>query len=173
MFPIAQKDIAATISQSSPDGESSQKTNSPATWSQMQITQLPREAISHIFDCLGCDDIAQVRNTCKLFREVVHQDHAETFFFSRLPERFRKVYQQSRSWQKRMILNNQHPFSTRLPTKEERCLNAEQHAALLCSHTLRKMMTTPRYLPEKLYSSACATNGLRMDCTMNQQFPLN
>ena len=63
MLPIAQKNIAATISQPPPEGESSQEADDPAIWSQRQITQLSRQVLSHIFGCLGCDDIVQVHDT--------------------------------------------------------------------------------------------------------------
>ena len=166
MFPTTQKNNAATISQSSPEGESSQS-NVPAIWSQMQITQLPECMLSQIFNWLECDHIVQVHDTCKTFRNVVRAQNPDALFYARLPQRFRALYQQSRSWQKRMIRNGQHPFATELPHKEKKFFNSDRHAAFLCFHTLRKMTTSSRYLPVEVFTNAYSTNQLRMDCTLN------
>lgn len=166
MLPTTQKNNAATISQTSPEGESSQ-TNVPAIWSQMQITQLPEGMLSQIFNWLECDDIVQMHDTCKTFRNVVRAQNPDALFYARLPRQFRAFYQQSRSWQKRMVRNGQHPFATELPPKEKKCFNSDRHAALLCFHTLREMMTSSRYLPVEVFSNACGTVELRINCTLN------
>ena len=171
MFPTTQKNNAATISQPSPEGESSQS-NVPAIWSQMQITQLPECMLSQIFNWLECDHIVQVHDTCKTFRNVVRAQNPDALFYARLPQRFRALYQQSRSWQKRMVRNGQHPFATELPHKEKKFFNSDRHAAFLCFHTLRKMTTSYRYLPVEVFTNAVRTNELRMDCTLNSNHVL-
>ena len=167
MLSIEQKDSPVTIIQPPLERESSQENNVPAIWSQRQITQLPRNVLFHIFSCLECDDIAQVNNTCKTFRKVVREEYPDALFYSQLPERFRKLYPQSLSWQKRMVRSGQHPFATKLPSIEKNCFNFEQHAAFLCFRTLRKMMSAPWYLPVEVFTTACDTIGIRMDCTLN------
>ena len=166
MFPITQKSNAATISQPTPEDESSQA-NVPAIWSQMQITQLPEAMLSQIFNWLECDHIVQVHDTCKTFRNVVRAQNPDALFYARLPQRFRALYQQSRSWQKRMVRNGQHPFATELPPKEKEFFNSDRHAAFLCFHTLRKMTTSSRYLPVEVFTNAYRTNELQMECTLN------
>ena len=167
MHTITQKAAAATISQVPPERESSQAAVEPAIWSQKHITQLPPEVLSHIFGCLGCDDIAQVRGTCRPFRDLVQAEHAEAFFYRQLPKRFRKQYLQSRLWQKRLVKNGLHPFTTKVLGKETRFISTEQQAALLCFHTLRKMMHTCRYQPKNVFADLCSTDSLLVDFSLN------
>ena len=166
MFPTTQKNNAATISQPPPESESSQ-TNAPAIWAQMKITQLPEGMLSQVFDWLECDDIVQVHDTCETFRKVVRAHNPDVLFYARLPQRFRALYQQSRSWQKRMVRNGQHPFATELPPREKKFFNSDRQAAFLCFHTLRKMTTSSGYLPVEVFSNACGTVELRINCTLN------
>ena len=167
MLPVARKTSAVTISHASPGREPSQATDVPAICSQRHITQLPPEVLTHIFGCLGCDAIVQVRDTCRLFRKVAQADHVEALFYCQLPEQFRKQYPQSRSWQKWTVKSGLHPFTTKLPSKESRIISTEQHAALLCFHTLGKMMFTCRYRPVRVFASTCWTLHLLVDCSLN------
>lgn len=148
MLPATQKAIAGPH----PGPGSSPETD--ALWFQWHITRLPTEMLSHIFGCLGCDDIARVHDICHIFREVVQANYMETFFYSRLPKLFRKQYLQSRLWQKRMVENGLHPFTRTLPGKESEVVNAEQHAGILCFHTLGTMTSTGKYRPVEVFAGS-------------------
>lgn len=152
MLPVMQKSITDVVDQMPHDRVSSDQTERYGSWFQWDVNKYPPELLSRIFSCLGCKDIAKVQVTCKCFRAVVETLHYETFFYTRLPEVFRKQYPQSLSWQKRMIKNHLHPFTTLLPDKMSRCFDAEQQAAILCFNTLRKMMFTSRYQAMEVFS---------------------
>ena len=157
---------AATVSQPL-GGESLPETNVPGIWSQVHITCCPPEVLSHIFGYLSCDDIAQVHDTCIRFREVVRAEHPDAFFYSQLPSFFREQYQQSRSWQKRLVRNGQHPFAAALRCNRNRFFNPEQHAALLCFHALRKMMSIPVYRPVRVFTNRPSIFALRVECRLS------
>ena len=137
---------------------SSPQTDTPALWSQWHITGLPWDVLSHIFSCLDCDDIVQVNDTCQVFRRVVQALHTEALFYGQCPELFRKRFPASRSWLKQMVKDGLHPFTTRVPARESELFNAEQQNAVLCFHTLGKMMFTSRYLTKEVFASAFAYN---------------
>ena len=154
MLPVAQKFSALTISLAPRGRESSSEMDAPMIWSQRHITQFPPEVLSHIFGCLGCDAVAQVQNTCQRFWKVVQANHREVFFYRQLPKLFREQFAQSRSWQKWAVKNGLHPFAAELPRKEKNILNGEHHAALVCFHTLGKMMLTSEYRPLKVFDDS-------------------
>ena len=145
MSPMMHKTIADNANQILPERVSSHRTEGGASWSRWDVNTFPPELISHIFSCLECKDIARLRGACKRFRELVEADRYEALFYLRLPRAFRKQYPQSLSWQKWLINNHLHPFTTVIPDKINRCLNAEQQAAMLCFETLREMMSAPWY----------------------------
>ena len=60
--------------------ESANQANRSASWSHRRITDMPREVLSIIFNRLGPDDITQVKDTCRVFREVVQERYREIFF---------------------------------------------------------------------------------------------
>ena len=160
MQAARQEFIAASISradQPNPGRESSQETHEPALWSQWHITQLYPELLSHIFSYLGCDDIVQVKNTCQRFREMVQLEKREVIFYCQLPKLFRKRHPHALPWLKWMVQNSLHPFTNRLPGKMSRISNAEQQAAILCFHTLRKMRAASEYRPVQVYAGDCPT----------------
>ena len=161
MSPVIQKTITDVVDQMPHDRVSPGQTGGSASWFQWDVNKYPPELISRIFSCLGCKDIAKVRATCKYFRAVVETDHYETFFYTRLPEAFRKQYPQSLSWQKRLIKNYLHPFTTVLPGKMSRCFDADQQAAILCFNTLKKMMLTSRYQAMEVFSCPRPTGRLQ------------
>ena len=145
MLPVTQTAIAFIGDQTPPEREPSHQAEGPESWSQWNISKFPTEVISHIFACMGCDTIAQIHDTCLVFREVAKRDHEEAFFYHQFPERFKKQYLQCRLWQQRLAKSGLHPFITELPKKYSRLLNTEQQAAVLCFHTLRNMMSTSEY----------------------------
>lgn len=132
---------------------SSHQTDTPALWSQWHITVLPWDVLSHIFSCLDCDDIVQVNDTCQVFRRVVQAMHTEALFYGQCPQLFRKRFPASRSWLKQIVKDGLHPFTTKVPARESGLFNAEQQIAVLCFHTLGKMMFTSRYLPTEVFAS--------------------
>ena len=144
---------------------SSPQTDTPASWSQWHITGLPWDVLSHIFSRLDCDDIVQVNDTCQVFRRVVQAMHTEALFYGQCPELFRKRFPASRSWLKQMVKDGLHPFTTKVPAKESGRFNAEQELAVLCFHTLGKMMFTPRYLPKEVFASTFAYNCIDVHYT--------
>lgn len=164
MLPVAKK---ASIRHPPLGGESSQETNVTATWSQRHITEFPPEVLSHIFACLGCDDIVQVHDTCRLFRRVVLMEHAQAFFYRELPQRFREQFQQSRLWQEQTILNGQHPFTTAARGNKNRFFDTGQHTALMCFRTLGNMLSTSVYRPVKVFSSPLGPCALSVDFSLN------
>ena len=165
MLPVAKK---AGIRHPPLGGESSQETNVTATWSQRHITEFPPEVLSHIFTCLGCDDIAQVHDTCRLFRKVVLMEHAQAIFYRELPQRFREQFQQSRLWQEQTILNGQHPFTTTAARgNKNRFFDTGQHAALMCFRTLGNMLSTSVYRPVKVFTSPHRPCAWSVDFSLN------
>ena len=161
MTPVAQKTIAVTAL-TPPEPTSSHTAQGPALWSQWNISKFPTEVISRIFGCLGCDAILQVRGTCRRFREVVRCNHPEVFFYLQLPELFRSQYPLSQPWLKWMVKNHQHPFATALPGKVEDVLDGEQNAAVVCFHTLGKMVSTRKYRPMKVFARTCPNHVLQL-----------
>ena len=139
---------------------SSHQADTPALWSQWHITVLPWDVLSHIFSCLDCDDIVQVNDTCQVFRRVVQAMHTEALFYGQCPELFRKRFPASRSWLKQIVKDGLHPFTTRVPAKESGLFNAEQQFAVLCFHTLGKMMFTSRYLPTEVLASTFSYHSI-------------
>lgn len=87
MLPVVQNRPDPLMNPEPPRQESSQETTGSATWLQMQITQFPSEVLSHIFSFLRGEDLVRVRDTCRLFRQVVvtHSRHlkALNYFWSR------------------------------------------------------------------------------------------
>ena len=161
MTPVTQQTIALTALKPL-EPASSHLAREPALWSQWNISKFPNEVISRIFGCLGCDEFAQVRDTCRTFREVVRCHHSEVFFYLQLPELFRSEYPRSQPWLKRMVKNRQYPFATALPRKEEDVVNGEQNAAIVCFHTLGKMVSTRKYRPMKVFARACPNHRLQL-----------
>ena len=129
----------------SPEHLPSHLTNDTALWPQRHISSLPDDALSHIFNYLGCGDIAQANDTCQQFRRVVHALHREALLFSQLPVLMRKQHLQSQSLQKQMVQDGLHPFITEPSNRERHVSNAEQKAAVACFHLQRSMITTSRY----------------------------
>ena len=166
MSPVMQTTVADTASQTPPERVSSHQTEGLASWSQWEISKYPPELLSRIFSYLGCEDIARVRDTCKRFRAVVEACHYETFFYHQLPGTFRKHYPQSLSWQKQMIKNHLHPFTTVLPDKMSKCFKAEQEAAVVCFHTLREMMSTSGYQAVEVFSCPRPAGTLRVEFSL-------
>ena len=146
------KAITDNANQIPPERESSHQTERGTSWSRWDVNTFPPELLSHIFSGLECKDIVRVRGTCKRFRELVEVYRPEAFFYLRLPKALRKQYQQSLSWQKWLINNHLHPFTAVIPNKINRCLNAEQQAAMLCFETLRGMMSAPWYQSVEVFS---------------------
>ena len=156
MLPTVEKAIAVSISRGAGarrGGVSSHQTDGAATWSQRRITELPDDVLSHIFNNLGCDAIAQVNDTCRLFRKVVHVHHREALLYRQLPVLLRKQLLLSLSWQEQMVQDGLHPFITKPSAKASDVLNAEQQAAVSCFHPLRRMMSTSRYLPTEVLAA--------------------
>ena len=122
-------------------------TDDTALWLRWHIGALPDEVLSHIFNYLGCDDIAQVNDTCRQFRRVVHARHWEALLFSQLPMLLRKQHLQSLPLQKQLVQDGLHPFITKPSTGERDVFNAEQQAAVACMHPRGRMVATSRYRP--------------------------
>ena len=129
----------------SPERVPSHLTEDTPFWSRRHISALPDEVLSHIFNYLGCDDIAQVNDTCQQFRCVVHALHRESLLFSQLPVLMRKQHLQSQSLQKQMVQGGLHPFITEPSNRERDVSNAEQQAAVACFHLQRSMISASRY----------------------------
>ena len=135
--------------------ESANQADRSASWFHRHITDMPKEVLSLIFNCLGPDDITQVKDTCRVFREVVQERHREIFFYCQLPQRFRNQFPHSLPWLKQLVKNGLHPFATTLPSKENDVLDEEQKSAIVCFHTLGKMMATCEYRPVNVVSRVC------------------
>lgn len=163
---ITHQATAATISGLS-EASLLPGTDVPGIWSQMHITCCSLEVLSHIFSYLSCDDIAQVHDTCIKFRQAVLAGHAGAYFYSQLSSSFRKQYQQSVPWQKRMVRDGQHPFAIAIPGKEQKLFDTERHAAFLCFHTLGKMMSASGYRPVKVFDVDCPATSVRIDFSLN------
>ena len=149
MLSAAHKTVDVSPSRGTEaDPTSSYRAGTSVLWSR-HISQLPQEVLSHIFGCLGCDDIAHVYNTCQQFREVVQVYHSHALWFNRLPRQFRQQLPESRLWLKQMVKDGLHPFTTAL-AGERQFLNAEQQAAASCFHALGQMMSTPEYRPREV-----------------------
>ena len=133
---------------------SSHQTDDTASWSQWQISNLPDDVLSHIFNHLGCDDIAQVNDTCRQFRRVVHAHHWEALEFSQLPAPLRNQHQQSLPLRKQMVQNGIHPFITKPSVRECDVFDAEQQAAVSSFHLCRRMMSTSRYRPTEVLAES-------------------
>ena len=157
MLSAAQK--TADVSPS-PGPEASRKrvslhqTDDTASWSQWHISKLPDDVLSHIFNHLGCDDIAQINDTCRRFRRVVHARHWEALAFSQLPALSRNQHQQSLSLRKQMVRNCLHPFITKPSLKECDVFDAEQQAAVSSFHLCKRMMSTPRYRTTEVFADS-------------------
>ena len=168
MLSTVEKANAVSISQSAgvpPERASSHQANDFATWSQWHITEFSNEVLSHIFGCLGCDDIVQVKNTCKPFRQVVLANHWEALSFRQLPELLRKQYLNSRSWQKWLVESKLHPFTTLLPNKLSQIINAEQQAAVVCAHVLGKMESARAYCAKEVFHCQFPTHLMQTECS--------
>ena len=155
MLSAAQQtaDVSTCLgAEASLERPSSPQTDTPSLWSQWHITGLPWDVLSHIFSRLDCSDIVQVNDTCRLFRRVVQVMHTEALFYGQCPELFRKRFPASRSWLKQMVKDGLHPFTTKVPAKKIGLFNADQQNAVLCFHTLGKMMFTSRYLPKEVFA---------------------
>ena len=148
MLPTVERGGAVQVSRGpevSPERVPSHLTEDPALWSRRHISALPNEVLSHIFNYLGCDDIAQVNDTCQQFRWVVRALHWEALLFSQLPMLMRKQHLQSQSLQKQMVQDGLHPFITEPSNRERDVSNAEQQAAVACFHLQKSMISTSRY----------------------------
>ncbi len=157
MLSATQKTTNVTTSpgpEASRKRPSSHQTDDTASWSQWHISELPDDALSHIFDHLGCDDIAQVNDTCRQFRRVVHTRHWEALEFSQLPTLLRNQHQQSLPLRKQMVKNGIHPFITKPSARECDVFDAEQQAAVSSFHLCRRMMSTPRYRPTEVLAES-------------------
>ncbi|WP_257266535.1 F-box protein, partial [Endozoicomonas sp. ONNA2] len=119
---------------------------------QRTITELPSELLVMIFDYLEFDDIRHVNATCLAFRDVVKESNyiQELSYFARLPQSFRKQYQQTALRQKKQLLS--HPFADsaslngrRISFRDRVIKNLPQMPAILCLATLGKMEPCPAY----------------------------
>ena len=133
---------------------SSHQTDDTASLSQWDISKLPDEVLSHIFNHLGCDDIAQVSDTRRQFRRVVHARHWEALEFSQLPARLRNQHQQSLPLRKQMVQKGLHPFITRPSAREYDVFDAEQQAAVSSFHLCKRMTSTSRYRPTEVLAES-------------------
>ena len=145
---------------------SSHQTDDTASWSQRRLSGLPDDVLSHIFNLLGCEAIAQVNDTCRQFRKVVHERHPEALLFSQLPVILRKQHLQSLSLQKQLVQDGLHPFITKPSARASDVLNAEQQAAVSCFHPLRRMMSTSRYLPAEVLAADFSMNSAEVLYTL-------
>ena len=148
MLPTIERGGAVQVGRGaevSPERVPSHLTDDTALWSRRHISTLPDEVLSHIFNYLGCGDIAQANDTCQQFRRVVHALHREALLFSQLPVLMRKQHLQSQSLQKQMVQDGLHPFITEPSNRERDVSNAEQQAAVACFHLQRSMISTSRY----------------------------
>ena len=134
--------------------ESANQANRSASWSHRRITDMPREVLSIIFNRLGPDDITQVKDTCRVFREVVQERYREIFFYRHLSQRFRSQFPHSQPWLKQLVKNGLHPFATALPSKENDVFDEEQKSSIVCFHTLGKMMAACEYRPVNVVDRA-------------------
>ena len=162
MLPTLDKASAVSISRGAkaPRGKvSSHQTDDTASRSQWHISKLPDDALSHIFNYLGCDAIAQINDTCRQFRKLVHARHWEALLYSQLPVLWRKQVLQSLPWQKQMVQDDLHPFIDKLSFKERVVCNAEQQAAVSRFHPLGRMISTSRYRPMEVLAQ-----GFSMNC---------
>ena len=141
---------------------SANQADEPASWSQKHITGLPADVLSHIFSWLGGDDITQVSNTCRRFRFVVQEYHSDVVFYWRLPGPFKSKYPYSRPWLKWMVKIGLHPFTTTWPRKESDVPNGEQKSAVVCFHTLGRMMSTRKYRCTEVFARDWPTAFLKL-----------
>ena len=163
MQPVVQKDTVLAISGGAEAGRVSvNQVDEPVSWSQRHITGLPAEVLSHIFRWLGADAITRVKNTCRLFRSVVQEHHREVVFYGQFPEPFKSQYSHSRPWLKWIVKNGLHPFTTTLPRKESDVPNGEQKSAVVCFHTLGRMMSTCKYRCVEVTAKRCPTLDLKL-----------
>ena len=146
----------------SPEHLPSHLTNDTALWPQRHISSLPDDALSHIFNYLGCGDIAQANDTCQQFRRVVHAHHREALLFSQLPVLLRRLHRESLPLHKRLVQHGLHPFITELSTRERDVSNAEQQAAVACVHLQRRMVATSRYRPVEVLSEGISQRGAQV-----------
>ena len=165
MFPVTQNAVAFMVDQAPAERAPSHQAEVPESWSQWNISKFPTEVISHIFACMGCDTIAQIHDTCLVFREVAQRDHEEAFFYRQFPEQFKEQYLQCRLWQQRLAKSGLHPFITDLPKKYTRALNIERQAAILCFHALRNMMSTSEYSTREVLAYPQETRSARIKCS--------
>ena len=142
--------------------ESANQVDGPAVWSHWRITKMPMEVLSLIFNCLGPDDITQVKGTCRAFRKVVQEYHSEIFFYRQLPQKFRNRFPHSQPWLKQLVKNGLHPFATVLPRKENDVFDEERKYSIVCFHTLGKMMATCEYHPVNVVDRACDENTIHL-----------
>ena len=70
MLPVMQKSVAVMGDQASPEREPSHQSEEPESLSQWNISKFPPGVISHTLACMDCDTIAQVHDTCLVFREA-------------------------------------------------------------------------------------------------------
>ena len=141
---------------------SANQADEPASWSQKHITGLPADALSHILSWLGVDDITRFSNTCRRFRSVVQENHSEVVFYWRLPGPFKSQFPYSRPWLKWMVKNGLHPFTTTWPRKESDVPNGEQKSAVVCFHTLGRMMSTRKYRCTEVFARDWPTGFLKL-----------
>ena len=166
MSPMMHKTVTDNANQIPAERESPHQTERGTSWSGWDVNTFPPELLSHIFSCLECKDIARVRGTCKRFWKLVDADRYEAFCYLRLPRAFRKQYPQSLSWQKWLINNHLHPFTAVIPDKINRCLNAEQQAAMLCFETLREMMSAPWYQSVEVFSCPLPARHVQLEFSL-------
>ena len=168
MQPAVQKAIVLAVSRGAEAGRVSvNQADESASWSQRHIIGLPAEVLSHIFNWLGADDISRVKNTCRRFWSVVQENHREVVFYRQLPQPFKSQHPRSRPWLKWIVKNGLHPFTTTLPCKESDVPNEEQKSAIMCFHTLGRMMSTPRYRCVEVSARRCSTLFLKLRFSPN------
>ena len=160
MLPTVKRRGVGQCAGASPERVPSQLTDGTALWLRRHISALPAEVLSHIFNYLGCDDIAEVNDTCRQFRRVVHAHHWEALLFSQLPVLLRRLHRESLPLHKRLVQHGLHPFITELSTRERNISNAEQRAVVPCLNLQRRMAATSRYrLVEVLFSESFPRKG--------------
>ena len=162
MLPTLDTARAVSISRGAkaPRGQvSSHQTDDTGPRSQCHISKLPDDALSHIFNHLGCDDIAQVNDTCCQFRRVVHERHPEALLFSQLPVMLRKQHLMSSSLQKQLVQDGLNPFITKPSGRACSVFNAEQQVVVSCFHPLRRMMSVSRYCLTDVLAENICRNG--------------
>ena len=165
MLPTVERGGSVQLSriiEASSKRVSSHLTNGTATRFQRHISTLPIEVLSLIFNLLGCDDIAQINDTCQLFRRVVHVCHPEALLFRQLPVLLRNQHLQSQPLQKQLMQDGLHPFINKPSDRERDVCNAEQQAAVAYVHLQRRMVATSRYRPVEVLSEGISPRGARV-----------